>query len=448
MAKKKKLPLVAICGRPNVGKSTLFNRISKKQRAIIHDEEGITRDRQEAHAEYDGKRFRLVDTGGIVENPIDSILQKMQSQIETALQQARVVVFVVDGQNELTRVDYEVRDHLLTLNKPIVLAVNKLDNDKLELNKTDFYELGVGEPFPISSGHNLGIEEMMDAVIKHIPDAPGELEEEETPRIKVAVVGKPNVGKSSFVNAILNESRTIVDETPGTTRDAIDIEFSWKGHEYTLIDTAGMRKKAGIELGEVEHFSVTRSLRAVRRADVALLMIDATEGIAEQDKRILGYIAEQGIAGIIVWTKWDLVEDKDKKHKELADQSDFHIKQFEYLPTISISSLTRQRIFKVFELIDEVAAESEKRIGTGELNRFMEETKAAHQTPTKHGKAAKINYVTQASVKPTVFVLFVKHKDRIHITYLRYIENQLRAKFGFKGVPINLELREGRPKRD
>ena len=424
----------------------MFNRISKKQRAIIHDEEGITRDRQEAPAEYDGKRFRLVDTGGIVENPIDPILQKMQAQIEAALQQARAIIFVVDGQQPLTRIDYEVRDHLLTLGKPIVLAVNKLDNETLELNKNDFYELGVGEPYAISSGHDIGIEELMDAVIEHVPDTPGALEEEDIPRIKVAVVGKPNVGKSSFVNAILNESRTIVDDTPGTTRDAIDIEFSWKDTNYLLIDTAGMRKKAGIKPGQVEHFSVSRSLRAVRRADVALLMIDATEGLAEQDKRILGYVAEHGVAAILVFTKWDLVENKDAKHKDLATQLDFHIRHFDYLPSITISNVPRQRIFKIFDLVNEVAAESEKRIPTGEFNRFMEDVKANHQPPIKQGKAAKILYGTQAGVKPTTFVFFVKHKDRIHFSYLRYIENKIRERFGFKGVPIQVELREGKPK--
>ena len=447
MGKRKKIPVVAICGRPNVGKSTLYNRISGKQRAIIHDQEGITRDRHTTTVEWEGKPFQLVDTGGIVENPIDPIVRKMQEQVRTALEDARVIMFVVDGQDPLTRVDMELRDELFKYGKPVVLVVNKLDNEKLELNKNDFYELGMGEPYAISSGHNLGIELMMDAVLTHLPavqevDVEDGEEEDNTPGvINVAVVGKPNVGKSSFINAILNEERTIVDDTPGTTRDAIDIEYHWQGKDYLLIDTAGMRKKAGIKQ-MVEQFSVSRSLRAVRRADICLVMVDATDGIGEQDKRIIGYICEQGKAFIIVWTKWDLIEDKKEKFSSLRDDLDLKVPYLKYVPFLTISNETRQRLFKSFEVINEVEEAAIKRISTAELNKFMLELRHKHKPSSYKGRAAKILYATQSGVKPTTFVLFVNQKRLFHFSYLRYIENQLRATFGFKGVPIIIELRE------
>ena len=447
MGKRKKIPVVAICGRPNVGKSTLYNRISGKQRAIIHDQEGITRDRHMTTVEWEGKPFQLVDTGGIVENPIDPIVRKMQEQVRTALEDARVIMFVVDGQDPLTRVDMELRDELFKYGKPVVLVVNKLDNEKLELNKNDFYELGMGEPYAISSGHNLGIELMMDAVLTHLPavqevDVEDGEEEDNTPGvINVAVVGKPNVGKSSFINAILNEERTIVDDTPGTTRDAIDIEYHWQGKDYLLIDTAGMRKKAGIKQ-MVEQFSVSRSLRAVRRADICLVMVDATDGIGEQDKRIIGYICEQGKAFIIVWTKWDLIEDKKEKFSSLRDDLDLKVPYLKYVPFLTISNETRQRLFKSFEVINEVEEAAIKRISTAELNKFMLELRHKHKPSSYKGRAAKILYATQSGVKPTTFVLFVNQKRLFHFSYLRYIENQLRATFGFKGVPIIIELRE------
>jgi GTP-binding protein len=307
MAGKKKLPLVAICGRPNVGKSTLYNRITGKQRAIIDDQEGITRDRHYSEAEWEGYRFSIVDTGGIVESPIDPVVRKMQEQVRMALEEARVIIFVVDAREEITRTDLELRDELYTYGKPVVLAANKLDNPDLEELRHNFHELGMGDPIAVSSTHGLGTGELLEAVTAHLPEpdevldealeegAEGEEERGPDAPMRVAIIGKPNVGKSSFVNAILNEERTIVDDRPGTTRDAIDIDFQWKDKNYVLIDTAGMRRKAGVKRG-VEQFSVSRSLRAVRRADVCLVMVDATDGIAEQDKRIIGYVREQGTA--------------------------------------------------------------------------------------------------------------------------------------------------------
>ena len=449
----KKPPLMAICGRPNVGKSTLFNRLIHRMSAIVHKVEGVTRDRAYGEFEWNGRRYRAVDTGGIVESPEDSITQKMQEQVRAALKEANVIVFVVDGQQELTRVDLEIRDELFKYGKPIILATNKIDNESLQANVTDYYELGVGDPIAVSSGHGLGMDALLDAVSAKMPNAPKVDEvdddaevEEETLATRVAIVGKPNVGKSSFINAILNEPRAIVDSTPGTTRDALDVDFQWNDTDYLLIDTAGMRKRGGIK-GDLERFSVSRSLRAVRRADVVLMMMDGTEGITDQDKRILHYLNEQGTACILVWTKWDLVEDKNERLKRLAAEIERKAPFLKYVPEITISNETRQRLFKVFDVVDQVAEEANKRVTTGALNKVMEEIRAK-PTPAIHkGKLAKILYATQASIKPTTFVLFVNQKRLFHFSYLRFIENQLRAKFGFVGVPLKIELREGEPRK-
>jgi GTP-binding protein len=439
--------MIAICGRPNVGKSTLFNRLLGKSRAIVHDQEGITRDRFIEEINWDGRRFDLVDTGGITDVAPDSISKKMQLQVEAALQEAVLILFVVDGQQELTRTDYEVRDRLYRLGKPTILVVNKLDNPKMQDRQSEFYELGLGEPIAVSSGHGLGMDALRDAMAPYLPEADAvEEDAEEAPSvIEVAIVGKPNVGKSSFVNAILNEERTIVDATPGTTREAIDVDFVWKDQHYVLIDTAGMRRKAGI-YEPVERFSVTRSLRAVRRADVCLLLIDAIEGITEQDKRIIGYTQEQGTPLVLVWTKWDLVEDPEKRFKALDDEIDLNMPHIKHVPYVTISNLTRQRIFKVFEFVNQVATEAKRRIATAELNNALEDIVAKNPPRLVQGRPGKIRYMTQASVQPTVFVLFVNQKKLFHFSYLRYLENQLRERYGFQGVPIKLELREGKPR--
>ncbi|HEX72994.1 MAG TPA: ribosome biogenesis GTPase Der [Candidatus Hydrogenedentes bacterium] len=448
MPRKQTLPLVAICGRPNVGKSTLFNRILGKQRAIVHDEAGITRDRFFGEAQWRGRRFRLVDTGGIIERPEDPVAQKMQEQVRAALDEAQVILFVIDGREELTRVDHETCDTLRRCGKPVVLAVNKLDNPQLEENRFEFFALGLGEPHAISSGHGIGIEDLLNAVVEHLPETGAPAPEQESVEkeiIKVAVVGKPNVGKSSFINAILNEERTIVDEKPGTTRDAIDIEFQWKGREYLFIDTAGLRKKAGIK-AKVEHFSIARTLRAIRRADVCLVLVDAVEGITEQDKRILGYAMDNGAAMVLAWSKWDLVEQREKRFKALDDEIDLKMPQIKFVPYLTISNVTRQRLFTVFDYVDRVAAAAALRVSTGELNRLVEELRTEHRPPTHKGKAAKIYYATQAGVKPTTFVFFVNQKRLFHFSYVRYLENALRKRYGFEGVPLKLELREGSPK--
>lgn len=449
MAKRGKLPMVAICGRPNVGKSTLYNRLVRKAEAIVHDEEGITRDRHIATTQWNGRAFRVVDTGGIVEAPIDPIVKKMQNQVRVAIAESAVVVFVVDGRAPLTRTDYELRNELLKQGKPIVLAVNKLDNEDLEHERHEFHELGVGEPIAISATHGLGTEALVNAILAHLPPASGDTAEgaeaalERDPNVTyVAIVGRPNAGKSSFINAILNEERVIVDETPGTTRDAIDIEFRWEDRDYVLIDTAGLRKKAGIKR-QVEHFSVARSLRAVRRADVCLLMIDATEGPSEQDIRIASYCQENGTAIAVVWTKWDLIQNKEQRLSELKEAMDLKAPFLGYAPMLTISNVTRTRLFKTFEVVDRLAKQARQRIPTGKLNQFLSRIKAEHHPPSGKAKPPKILYITQASAQPTVFVLFVNQAKLFHFSYLRYVENRLREEYGFEGVPIRLELREG-----
>jgi GTPase len=453
---KKPLPLIAIVGRPNVGKSTLFNRIIGKQRAIVHDIEGITRDRFINEASWGDKRFRVVDTGGMVEQPVDDITRKMQEQVQQAIEDSKVVIFVLDGQQEITRSDRLVCETLQRSRKPVVLAVNKLDNHNLALNQYEYYALGLGEPYAISASHNLGMDVLMQVVTDLLPEAPVARESDTEPAedsppepkaIKVAIIGRPNVGKSSFVNALLNEERAIVSDVPGTTRDAIDVEFHWNGREYLLIDTAGLRRKAGIS-ALVEHFSVARALRAIRRADVCLVMVEATEGLTEQDKRIIGYTLEQGAAFILVWTKWDLIEKKEVRLKALENELDLKMPQVQFAPRIAISNVTRKRLFNVFEYVDRVAEESSKRIGTAELNRLVEEIKAKHNPPSEKGKHAKILYATQTGVKPTEFVFFVNQKRLFHFSYMRFIENQIRKAYGFEGVPLKLQLREENRKHE
>lgn len=450
MGKEGKLPLVAICGRPNVGKSTLFNRITGRFRAIVHKQEGITRDRCYGNAEWQGRAFRVVDTGGIVEQPTDPISHKIQEQVRIALEEADVIVFVLDGRDEITRVDLEIRDELYTYHKPVVLAVNKLDNEELAMQASEFYSLGLGDPIPVSAGHGMNIDALTDAIMAHLPpvdragsepSAHPEAMSSEPEPTRVAVVGRPNVGKSSFVNALLNEERLIVTEIPGTTLDSIDIEFRWKGKEYVLMDTAGLRRKAAVR-EDVERFSLSRSLRSIRQADVVLAMADPTEGLTEQDKRILEYIREQGKAAVWVWTKWDLIEDKKERLKRLKEEIAFKAPFCHYLPMVTISNVTRRRLYTVFEHVDRVAEEACKRISTAELNRLMQDIRTSGAGAFHKGHTARVLYATQTSVKPTTFVLFVNQKRLFHFSYMRHIENRLREKFGFEGVPIRIELRE------
>jgi len=406
----------------------------------VHGEEGITRDRTYATAQWGERAFRVVDTGGVVENPLDPVSHKVQIQVREALQEADAIILVVDGQQEITRTDEELRDELFKYGKPVFVAVNKLDNERLQLHLAEFYALGLGDPHSISATHNMGIESLVDAVLRVLPER-SQTTVVEVDATRIAVIGKPNVGKSSFVNAILNTERSIVDATPGTTRDAIDIDVVWNDRPYVLIDTAGLRRKSGIK-EDVEHFSISRSLRAIRRADVCLVLIDATEGISEQDKRILAYVQENGAGMVLVWTKWDLIEDKELRFKELSDEIDLKAPFLRYVPSITVSNTTRQRLFKIFDLADLVAAEAEKRIPTPELNRLFEQLRSEEVSGTYKGKRAKVLYATQTGTKPAKFTLFVNQKRLFHFSYLRFIENRLRERFGWQGVPIHIELRE------
>jgi GTP-binding protein len=446
MTKKQRLPLVAICGRPNVGKSTLFNRIIGRQHAIVHSEEGITRDRSYGIASWNGKSFRIVDTGGIVDRPGDDITKKMMEQARAALTEADAIILLVDGQTGVARADDDIRNEIVRHKKPIFLVVNKLDNEAMKLNAASFYSMGLGDPFPISSSHGDGVDDLLAAIAAKLPETRAVTPEEErqASATKVAIVGRPNAGKSSFINAILNEDRSIVTDVPGTTRDSINIEFHWKDKDYLFIDTAGMRKKGGIKT-EVERFSVTRALRSINFADVCLVMIDATQGIGEQDKRIFNYIQEAGTGMVLVWTKWDLVDEKEDSFKKLAEQIDLKAPFLASVPAITVSNTERQRIFKVFEYIDRVAEAVNRRVQTSELNKLLSSLQGSPQA-RHHGQEAKIRYATQVDVKPARFVLFVNRAERFHFSYLRHIENRIRETYGFEGVPIHIELREGGPK--
>lgn len=440
------LPVVAICGKPNVGKSTLFNRIAGRMQAIILDEPGITRDRFETLVNYKDKKFILTDTGGIINKAEDSLTRKVLQQVEKALEQADILLLLVDAQEGLTALDFEVRDFLIKLNKPIILVANKVDDEKHKNYLIDLYSLGLGDPVPVSSIHGNGVNELLEIIYDSLPKMEGQediIESLVEKATKIAIVGKPNVGKSSLVNFLLNDERVIVDETPGTTRDAIDIPFTFKGKSYILIDTAGMRRKAHIK-NPVEFYSVHRTLKAIRRADIALILIESTEGITDQDKKIIGYAVEQGVGLVIAFSKWDLVKKEKEAFERLKNQLDLELPHLDYVPTIRISVVDRsEKIFyTLFKTIDAVQDATLLRIPTSEFNQFISEIKSIHPPPTKAGKQAKIYYGAQVSVKPTKFLLSVNQKKLFHFSYLRFLENSIRKKYNFIGVPIIIELRE------
>lgn len=441
-----KLPVIAICGRPNVGKSTLFNRLAGRMQAIVLDKSGITRDRYETLVNYKDKSFILVDTGGIVDEWRDSVTGKVQHQVRKALESADILLMVTNGREELTALDYDVRDFVLKLNKPTLLIANKIDDDKHVQNVSDLYQLGIGEPIPVSSLHGIGIEYLLDTLYNLLPEQNNIVEEttETDNFIKIAIIGKPNVGKSSLVNALLEEERVIVDETPGTTRDAIDIPFHWKGKDYIFIDTAGMRRKAHLREA-VEFYSVHRTLKSVRRSNIVLVLIEASEGITDQDKKIIGYAIEQGVGIIIGFSKWDLVPDKKEYALILKEQVQRELPHLDYIPIIYLSVIqNKQKHFnELFKIINMVNENIYFRVSTSEFNQFITEIKMAHPAPTKGGKRAKIYYGSQVSIKPTKFLLSVNQSRLFHFSYLRYIENSIRERYNFTGVPIKLQLQEG-----
>lgn len=433
-------PIVAIVGRPNVGKSTLFNHITGKRISIVEDTPGVTRDRIYAEGEWRNRKFILIDTGGIEPFSVDEIKQQMRRQAEIAIETADVIVFMVDAKEGLTASDHEVANILRKANKPVIMAINKVDNvGDPPPEVYEFYNLAIGDLLAISSIHGLGIGDLLDEIFRHFPEEGAEDADEDV--VKVSVIGKPNVGKSSLINRILGEERLIVTNIPGTTRDAIDTYVEKGEKKFIFIDTAGIRRKSKIE-ENIERYSTIRSWTAIERSDVCLIVIDALEGVTEQDTKIAGYAHEQGKGSIIVVNKWDAIEKEtgtlEEYEKEVLDKLSF----MTYAPVIFISALTGKRVEKLYDMINYVAEQSSLRIATGVLNNVLNEAIAMVQPPSDKGKRLKIYYITQVSVKPPTFVLFINDEKLMHYSYTRYIENQLRRAFGFKGTPIVIIPRE------
>lgn len=432
-------PVVAIVGRPNVGKSTLFNRLVGARKAIVEDIPGVTRDRLYDNSEWNGRDFIIIDTGGIRFNTGDIFAKEIKIQAELAIEEADVIVFVVDSKEGIMSEDEQVANLLRKSDKPVILCANKVENFGKQLEYYEFYKLGLGDPIPVSAMHGMNTNELLDAVVEKF--GPAQKDEEDIDAIKIAVVGRPNVGKSSLVNGFLGEERVIVSEVPGTTRDAIDTPFQYDGRKYILIDTAGIRKKSRISEA-TEKYSVIRTLKAVERADVVLIMLDATEGVIEQDKRIAGYVHEQSRANIIVVNKWDLVEKDGRTMNKFDEDIRRELKFLAYSPLMYISALTKRRIFKVLELVDFVADQNSRRIATSELNQVINEAMMLNPLPGGGGKKVKILYSTQVSTAPPTFIFFANHPEMVHFSYMRYLENVMRKNFGFEGSPIRLILRE------
>ncbi len=429
-------PLVAIVGRPNVGKSTLFNRIVGKKVSIVEDMEGVTRDRLYCDAEWCGYNFTLVDTGGLEIKSQDKMWQHIRTQAQMAVDIADVIIYVADGKSGLTANDYEVAEFLRGCNKPIVVAVNKLDNNETE-NSFDFYELGLGTVVAISAEQSKGIGDLLDEVVEHLPKY--DIQQDQG-KLNVAIVGKPNAGKSSITNRILGYDRVIVSNIAGTTRDAIDTDFEWQGKKFNIIDTAGIRKKSSVEEG-VEQYSVMRSLAAIRRADVVLVVIDAQEGLSEQDVKICGYAHEQGKPSVIVMNKWDTIEKDTYTVNTFNKKILTELKFMDYFVSEYVSAKTGQRIEKLLIKALEVYEEASKRIATGVLNDVVQDATIAVEPPSDNGKRLKVYYVTQASTNPPTFVFFVNDTNLLHFSYQRYLENALRKAFTFKGTPIRIIVR-------
>ncbi|MCT4565089.1 MAG: ribosome biogenesis GTPase Der [Maledivibacter sp.] len=431
-------PVVAVVGRPNVGKSTFFNKIAGKRISIVEDKPGVTRDRIYADAEWLNNKFTLIDTGGIEPDSKDIIISQMKTQAEIAMDMAHVIVFMVDGRSGITNADEEIANILRRTNKPIVLVVNKVDSNKLPEDFYDFYTLGLGEPIPISSVNALNLGDLLDEIINKFPEDVDTDYEEDV--IKVAVIGKPNVGKSSLINTILGENRVIVSDIAGTTRDAIDTPFEFNEDKYVFIDTAGIRRKSKV-YENVEKYSVIRSLTAIERSDVCLILIDAVEGVTEQDKRIAGYAHEAGKAAIIVVNKWDLIEKNNYTYNDYSKKIRNELAYMTYAPILFISAKTKQRVDKVLEYIKYVSNQHSMRISTGALNDLISEAILLNQPPSDKGKRLKIYYGTQVGVKPPTFVLFVNDIELAHFSYIRYLENQVRQNYNFEGTPIVMQCK-------
>ena len=433
-------PVVAVVGRPNVGKSTLFNALAGERISIVKDTPGVTRDRIYADVNWLDYHFTMIDTGGIEPDSRDVILSQMREQAEIAIATADVIIFLTDVRQGLQDSDSKVADMLRRSGKPVVLVVNKVDSfEKFMPDVYEFYNLGIGDPFPISAASMLGLGDMLDEVVKHFPDYAKDEEEDERP--KVAIIGKPNVGKSSLINKLAQEDRVIVSDIAGTTRDAIDTDITYDGKEYVFIDTAGLRRKNKIK-EEIERYSIIRAVTAVERADVCIIVIDATEGVTEQDAKIAGITHERGKGIIIAVNKWDAIEKDDKtiyRHTEKIRQI---LSFMPYAEIIFISAKSGQRLNKIFELIDVVIANNSMRVATGVLNEIVTEAVAMQQPPSDKGKRLRIYYTTQVAVKPPTFVIFVNDKELMHFSYTRYLENRIRETFGFRGTALKFIIRE------
>lgn len=432
-------PVVCIVGRPNVGKSTLFNRIVGRRIAITEDTPGVTRDRIYSEAEWLNKHFTLIDTGGLEPESEEIIPQNIKRQAEIAIETADVILFVVDGEEGITATDREISNMLRKSNKEIILVCNKIDSKKTRDNLFEFYELGIGTPMAVSAEQGLGIGDLLDEVIKHFPEHKDT--EEDDDLIRIAIIGKPNVGKSSLINKIIGEERVIVTDIPGTTRDAIDTYFTYGENKYVFIDTAGLRRKRNIN-ENVERYSVVRTLTAVDRSDICILVIDGTSGVTEQDTKIAGYAHNNGKGMIIAVNKWDIVEKDQNTYRSIEKEIREKLAFISYAPIVFISARTGRNLDKLFQLIETVSNNNNMRISTGVLNDIINEAVLMNQPPSDKGVRLKIFYGTQVAVKPPKFLIFINKKKLMHFSYERYLENQIRQYFGFEGVPITFEFKE------
>ncbi|UOQ47567.1 ribosome biogenesis GTPase Der [Gracilibacillus caseinilyticus] len=430
--------VVAIVGRPNVGKSTIFNRLVGERISIVEDIPGVTRDRIYAKAEWLNSTFRLIDTGGI-EIGDEPLLIQMREQAEVAIREADVIIFLVNGREGITAADEEVSKILYKSNKPVVLAVNKVDNPDMREQIYEFYALGFGEPYPISGTHGLGLGDLLDSVVNLFPERENEIVDDDI--IHFSLIGRPNVGKSSLVNALLNEERVIVSDIAGTTRDAIDTNFEKDDREFVIIDTAGMRKRGKI-YETTEKYSILRALKAIERSDVVLTLIDAETGIIEQDKKIAGYAHDAGKAVVIVVNKWDTILQHDQAIKEFEEKVRAHFQFLDYAPIIYLSAKTKKRIHTLLPKVIQASENHTKRVETNVLNDVIMDALAINPAPSKHGKKLKVLYATQVAVKPPTFVVFVNDPELMHFSYERFLENQIREAFGFEGTPIKIYARK------
>ncbi|OMF35177.1 ribosome biogenesis GTPase Der [Paenibacillus sp. FSL H8-0548] len=428
-------PVIAIVGRPNVGKSTIFNRVIGDRLAIVEDKPGVTRDRLYGTGEWNGKAFSIIDTGGIEIDGEDEIMKSVRMQAELAIEEADVIIFMADAKSGLTHADDEVAQMLFRSGKPVVLAVNKVDNQGRMDEVYEFYGLGFGEPLAISGSHGLGIGDLLDATVALLPELIDDEYDEDV--IRVALIGRPNVGKSSLVNALLGEDRVIVSNVAGTTRDAIDTPFERDGQRYVLIDTAGMRKRGKV-YESTEKYSVMRAMKAIERADVVLVLINGEEGIIEQDKHIAGYAHEAGKASIFVVNKWDVVDKDEKTMQNFSQNIRDHFLFMSYAPIVYLSALTKQRLQKLLPVVKHVSDQHSMRIQTHLLNDVVSDAVAINPPPSDKGKRLRINYVTQVAIKPPTIVVFVNDPEIMHFSYERYLENKIRAAFNFEGTPIRI----------